>query len=127
MTVSQQLVWTALPTGADGNALTLSVFLAPQLSATTPPGESFAPLSLFPDFVDWPSTISAAPAGPVKFTVTFDGPSGPVTVKAKNVTAKPPNGFSPSAAWEAIFDPSTTQVESFSFEDYSTRPLMTFP
>ena len=61
MTVSQLLVWTALPTGRSGDTLTLSVFLAPQLSATVPMGDSFAPLSLFPDFVDWPGSISSAP------------------------------------------------------------------
>ena len=52
MTTSQHLVWTALPTGITGSTLNLSVFLAPQLTATIPAGNSFAPLSLFPDFVD---------------------------------------------------------------------------
>ena len=37
MTVSQLLVWTALPTGIKNGELTLSVFLAPQLNATAPP------------------------------------------------------------------------------------------
>ncbi len=126
-TISQKLVWTALPTGAEGSALTLSVFLAPQLSATSSQPSTFFPLSLFEDFVDWPGTILTALGGPVTFTVTFQGPSGPIAVPADNVTVGPPAGFSPSAAWEAIFDQSTTQVEAFAFTDYSKRPLMTFP
>jgi hypothetical protein len=128
MTVSQLLVWTALPIGRRGRHdkdVTLSVFLAPQLTATVPSGDSFAPLSLFPDFVDWPSSKSSH--GPITFTVTFEGPHGPLTVPATNVTPSPVAGVSASAAWKAIFDPMTTQVEPFNFEDYSTRTVHSFP
>ncbi len=129
MTVSQLLVWTALPAGRSsrhGGTLTLSVFLAPQLTATVPPGHSFAPLSLFPDFVDWPRSISTAPDGPITFTVTFDGPHGLITVPASDVTDADLD-VSASAAWKAIFDPATTQVEPFTFQDYSTRTVHSFP
>ena len=130
MTASQLLVWTALPNGMDDGrdqVLDLSVFLAPQLTATVPMGDAFAPLSLFPDFSDWPSTISSAPEGPITFTVTFDGPGGVLTVPATDVTPAIRPGVDAGAAWRAIFDPDTTQVEPFVFQDYSLRPVHSFP
>src|SRR5262249_29709860 len=127
MTASQQLVWTALPTGITGSTLNLSVFLAPQLTVTVPAGDDFAPLSMFPDFVDWPGAIAGKPGGPISFTVTFDGPHGSQTAPATIVTPAALGGVSASAAWKAIFDPDKTQVESFTFEDYSTRTIRSFP
>ena len=58
--------------------------------------------------------------------MTFDGPHGLVTVPATDVT-KPPATVSASAAWKAIFDPTTTQVEPFTFVDYSALPVHSFP
>jgi hypothetical protein len=130
MTASQLLVWTALPNGIDDahdQVLNLSVFLAPQLTATVPMGDAFAPLSLFPDFSDWPGTISSAPDGPITFTVTFDGPGGVLTVPATDVTPVIRPGVDAGAAWRAIFDPDTTEVEPFVFQDYSIRTVHSFP
>ena len=74
MTVSQLLVWTALPTGPRARPDPVGLPGPPAHGHRSPAGTAFAPLSLFPDFVDWPGSIIAAPAGPITFTVTFDGP-----------------------------------------------------
>ena len=128
MSLSQLLVWTALPNGVNENGnLNLSVFLAPQLTATVPKGQSFAPLSLFPDFVNWPVAINESPDGPISFTVTVTDGSSSFTETSTIVTPAPPYGVSPGAAWTAIFDAETTQVEPFTFEDYSARNIHSFP
>jgi hypothetical protein len=127
MTASQLLIWTALPTGRKGNTLTLSVYLAPQLTGTVPAGKSFTPLSEFPDFVDWPKSIMSAPDGPITFTVGFAGTSGTVSVPATIVATRVPHGFNPSTAWKAIFNPNTTAVTPFTFTDYSLKGVRSFP
>jgi hypothetical protein len=106
--------------------LKLSVFLAPQLTASIPMGDSFAPLSLFPDFTDWPGSASGAPDGPVTFTVTFNGPGGMFTVPATDVTPGHP-GVNAGTAWQALFDEDTTAVNPFVFQDYSARTVHSFP
>jgi len=128
MTISQQLVWTALPNGIDSSGLHLSVFLAPQLSADTPVGASFAPLSLFPDFVTWPTTATSTPGGPISFTVTLTDRFYNY-IKQATITTSVPSELSSvnaSTAWSLLFDAATTQVEPFGFQDYSQYAVETF-
>jgi hypothetical protein len=128
MSVSQLLVWTALPNGYDSSgALKLSVFLAPQLTADIPVGDQFAALSLFPDFANWPQAINQSPDGPITFTVTLSDGVNTFTENATNVTPAPPVGINPADAWAAIFDPNATSVNSFTFTDYSQRFINSFP
>lgn len=130
-TPPELLLWTALPNGVSGNTVTLSVFLAPQLTGTPLLGQSDVFLSQFPDWKNWPQTVASSPGG-ISFAVTFGQKSGSsivpgATVTATNVTPGPPSGVHPVSAWAAIFNPAQTQVESFTFQDYSTRPVATYP
>ncbi len=66
----QSLIWTALPNGytADGSGMRLSVLLSPRLD-TQDPTVTHKKLSVFfPDWEDWPKTLSNA-----KFDVTYNG------------------------------------------------------
>lgn len=100
MTLSQTVVWTALPNGITGDptarSLLLSVLVSPRLASDQPQ----APLS--GDFADWPARLADA-----TFTVHVPGVA-PVT--ATRVGQAPD-----SALWKALFGPSTT-VESYAFD-----------
>ena len=57
-TKMQQIIWTALPNGVEGDTLKLSLFVSPRLWASwTNPD-----LSQFPDWLDWPAVIEHDPA-----------------------------------------------------------------
>lgn len=115
--VTEVVMWTALPNGmTDGGDLKLSVFVSPQLSAEM--SDASTPLlSLFPDFVDWPSTMAA---GPVSFTVTFEG-FEPVAA-----TLDPSSVALDHAGWQAVFDPTITGVTPYAYEDLSAATLTSF-
>jgi len=118
---SQTVIWTALPNGrgASAGTLNLSVFVMPRLQ--TDEGGATPRLSLFPDFTNWPTTIGAAPSGPLSFTVTF-GALPPVTA-----TAAPGSPVPSARHWAAIFDPATTGVQPWQYFDLSDVPLRSFP
>jgi hypothetical protein len=128
MTTSQVLVWTTLPTGVSGGKLQLSVFLSPQLTASTPVGKSFAPLSLFSDFVDWPRTVTTSSGGPIKFAVTIASTTSSTveTVAADIVTPAGPHGVDAGTAWRDLFTESTTAVDPWKFTDYGARAVSSF-
>ena len=63
MARTQRIIWTALPNGADGTTLKLSVFVSPRLY-----NNSDTQLSAYPDFVNWAKRVSE-----VKFSVEFKG------------------------------------------------------
>ena len=112
--ISQRLIWTALPNGRGGGFLTLSVMLSPRLftdqSGATPP------LSSFPDFVDWPSTLAS-----IHFSVQLGGGSPhPATI----VT---PGALAPSSSrWTALFAP-TAFVRPFAYQSYAGRKVRSYP
>ncbi len=124
--VTQNLLWTALPNGTNGTTLSLSVFLAPQLSAPINPPATFAKLNQFPDFTNWPTTIAGAPSGPLTFSVNLVG-SVNVTETATIVTPAPPGSINVASAWTKLFDPATTSVNPFTVTDFSTYLLNSFP
>ena len=128
MTISQKIIWTALPNGIDGAGLHLSVFVAPQLTATVPVGANFATLSQFPDFVSWPTSIMSAPSGPIRFMVTLNDHFHTYQQPATIVTSLPAalTNINVANAWSLLFDPTTTQVEPFFFQDYSLSTIETF-
>jgi hypothetical protein len=102
MPKTQRIIWTALPNGADGTTLRLSVFISPRLY-----NSSDTQLSDYPDFVNWAKRVSE-----VKFSVEFKG--GP-KLKAKVVTDKPDNDL-----WTTVFKPNTF-VRAYKFPDASKR------
>src|ERR1700722_10015112 len=101
---TQVTVWTALPNGIAGNgSVNLSVFVSPQLQ--TNEGGAHPTLSLFPDFVHWPQTVSSPK---ISFAVTFAGhPTVTVT----------PNPALSEPRWVDLFDPNKTGVTSYQYED----------
>jgi hypothetical protein len=111
----QQIMWTALPNGlnANGDHLKISVLVSPRL--TTNSGVS-GTLDEFPDFLDWPATVAA-----LRFRVEFQG--GP---SFTSPPIKPPAPGFDSAAWKALFPPSSPVV-SFAFEDKSGLAVRSYP
>src|ERR1019366_4934326 len=109
----QTLIWTSLPYGNPGGGyLELSVFLSPQL--VTDEGNGNPTLSLFPDFVNWPTTIGPAGGNPITFKATFgNGKTVPATV----VDVSSPWTLNPGR-WAAVFDPNHTGVTNWGFTDY---------
>jgi hypothetical protein len=109
--LTEIVIWTALPNGvAAGGKLKLSVIVSPRLQSP-----SVNPiLSSFPDWVDWPSTISG-----VTFDVTFAG-----FPTIHNLT--PTNTAYDSTGWQAIFDPNQTAVESYNFHDFSGTQIISY-
>jgi len=95
--------------GADRKAR-LSVFVAPRLRAV----EQQALLGSFPDFLDWPNHVQP---GEISFDVEIE--NGP-RVHATTVS-QPPE----PTLWGALFA-SDTPVESFTFDDFADRPIVTY-
>jgi hypothetical protein len=112
---TENIMWTALPNGftAAGDGSRLSVLVSPRLITNAAVGT----LTEFPDFLDWPATVSG-----LTFMVEFQG--GP-TVPASPVT-EPGNPALDSAAWTALFD-STFPVRSYAFDDRFGVPVRSFP
>ncbi|HLI02029.1 MAG TPA: hypothetical protein VKV06_14670 [Acidimicrobiales bacterium] len=115
---TQTIIWSPLPNGrADASHLSLSVHVAPQLQ--TDEGGSNPRLTLFPDWENWPKTVASAAAGPLSFRVTFSG--------FPAVTVTPTLSVLESSKWAAVFDPSHTRVDSYTYTDYSTHQTVSFP
>lgn len=111
---TETIVWTALPNGRTGaSSVRLSVFVSPQLQ--TDEGGANPLLSLFPDWTVWPRTL-ATPA--LRFEVTFAG--HPAVAVAPDLS-----GLS-LTRWQALFDPATTGVTSYSYQDYSGTTINSF-
>lgn len=117
----QTILWTALPNGYsdDRRSLRISLFLTPRLEP-----DFDLHLVSFPDFVDWPATLSKS-----RFVLSFGvGPS--VTIAGKDLHG--PNriddhlGQADSVAWKALFPP-TTLVRGFQFRDLSKHSVLSYP
>ncbi|MGO9558159.1 MAG: hypothetical protein ACLPYW_03615 [Acidimicrobiales bacterium] len=109
MNVQQRVVFTALPQGLDGSRLRLLAFVSPRLYVVG--GPTVPHLSLFPDFVDWPSTK-------ISWKVIF-GSNAPVSA---TVASPAPD----SAAWKAVFS-STSYVQPYEYESFSGRVVNSYP
>ncbi len=118
--VTEVILWAALPNGftEDGD-LALSVFVSPQLNATMS-DHSNPLLSVFPDFVDWPTTIGTEGTA-IAFRVTF----GTTTGSLKPVDATYSASLD-SAGWQAVFSPTGTDVTPYEYTDMSGLPIKTF-
>jgi hypothetical protein len=117
----QTLIWTALPNGysADGSSLRVSVLLSPRLDAETDPEELS---SFFPDWEDWPQTLSGA-----TITVRCGGlwVSVPVAQTSGHNRVDTTLGALDSAAWKALFA-GDLFVEGFKFKDMSNHPVLSY-
>src|SRR2546428_6283499 len=109
----QSLLWTALPNGYsdDGKSLRVSLLLSPRLDAEADPDQ----LASFPDFVDWPGTLSDT-----KFVIHFGGDL--VAIAGNDFIGK--NRIDDRLAapdsnvWAALL-PDTTFVQGYKFRDLS--------
>jgi hypothetical protein len=117
----QALLWTALPNGYsdDGESLRVSALVSPRLDAQADPEQ----LSSFPDFVDWPKTLTEA-----KFVINFGGDAvaiaGDDTTSVNRVDTT--LGGPDTDVWKALF-PDTTFVRGFAFTDLSSNKVLSFP
>jgi hypothetical protein len=117
----QSLIWTALPNGysEDGASLRVSVLLSPRLDAQADPQEL---KSFFPDWEDWPQTLSTA-----RITVVCGG--APVEIPLTQLTGKhrvdTTLGAPDSAAWKALFR-SDLFVQGFVFQDRTNHPIVSY-
>ncbi|CAA9215086.1 MAG: hypothetical protein AVDCRST_MAG76-320 [uncultured Acidimicrobiales bacterium] len=112
MTLSQEMVWTALPNGLgpDGKPR-LSAMLTPRLRVT---GQDPPRLDSFPDFLDWPESVNAS-----TFQVLVDGQTGAIPASRESPPAD-------SGLWEMLFA-ATTLVRPFRFKDFALRNIRSFP
>jgi hypothetical protein len=118
----QSFIWTALPNGytPDGTALRLSVLLTPRLTLgpTDPPTLT----TFFPDWQDWPLTLSQA-----RFEIAYNG----VTVPIDADDLVGPNrvddrlGAPDSVVWKALFK-SALPVQSFVYQDLSNHSVLSY-
>ena len=108
----QEVVWTTLPNGGNGQRLRLSVFVTPKLMTDEKvAGQTHPVLSQFPDFQSW------ARRRP-QFTVHF---SGGQSVAAVRVSPDPD-----VALWELMFKP-TAYVKAYEFPGLDKRIVRSYP
>ncbi len=122
----QSLLWTALPNGysQDGKSLRVSLLLSPRLDPEADPLDPtiVEQLATFPDFVDWPATLTRT-----KFVIHFGADS--VTIDGNQTTGKnrvdDSLGMADSGVWSALF-PDTTYVKGYKFRDLSNHSVLSF-
>lgn len=119
---TEKLILTALPYGVirthdpsgAGTSLLLSVFFSPRLRPD--PGVKSPVLGMFPDFLDWPTTVSR-----MKFGVQFaGGPTLPARLHSKSHEAPS------SPLWRSLFRPALP-VESHVYDDYTGQFILSYP
>ena len=119
----QSFIWTALPNGftADRTGLRMSVMLSPRLDTQDP--LTISKLGVFfPDWQDWPQTLSSA-----RFDVTYNGSavSVPATTLAGPNRVDASVGVADSAVWKALFA-AATPVKDFKYTDLSPSVLLSY-
>ncbi|MCP4381804.1 MAG: hypothetical protein GY798_10405 [Hyphomicrobiales bacterium] len=106
------LIWTALPAGlrrdGDGEWLArVTVFLSPRLDVTA----DEAPLSVFPEFVDWPKTLRDLEPDGIEFLLEMhDGETVVASVNARPAPRVNEESAPDSQAWRGIFEESLPVV-----------------
>ena len=125
---TQSFLWTALPNDLteDGTGLRLSVLLSPRLAQTDlDPSLS----SFFPDWEDWPATLSQA-----TFRISYgdgvDGhPQDTVAISATQTSGvnriDGTLGLPDSDCWRALFT-GTLPVNNYAFENYINRYVLSY-
>jgi hypothetical protein len=117
----QSILWTALANGYsdDGRSHRISLLVSPRLE----PDQDPQVLS-FPDFIDWPATLSQS-----RFVVHFGGQptvsvsgqdfAGPTRVDGRL-------GRPDSSVWTALI-PKNTFVRGFKFRDLTQHAVLSYP
>ena len=108
----QQVMWTALPRGADATKLTLDVFVSPRLGVDAPV-DSYT-LAEFGEFEHWTKTVDEH----LTFEVELDDGS-------RHAAEIVPAALDDDA-WDHLFR-ATTFVRPWSFKDLSELPIYSFP
>lgn len=107
---TQHIMWTALPNGyAERLGYKVSVLVSPELTLTPALPHT---LEEFPDFVDWPETLSK-----VKFTFTYHN----AVIENPQLVSSPD-----SKVWKSVF-PKSTFVRSHQFEDRRGTIVLSYP
>ena len=120
----QSFIWTALPNGytADGTSLRLSVMLSPRLDPQHPLGHAQKLSTFFPDWKDWPQTLSNA-----RFDVSLNGQivsvNANTTIGANRVDSR--LGLADSTVWKALFH-AEMMVQPFTFTDLSNTRVLSY-
>lgn len=130
------LIWTALPAGMrrggeDEWLARISVFLSPRLQVN---GDE-APLSAFPEFVDWPKTLGDLETAGIEFLVHMHNGEGvAASVPARPAAVFEDNVTPDSRAWRGIFDetvrvtpfdaPDDTGLRGFAVQSYDARSVV---
>ena len=113
----QRVTWVLLPKEVSQNPLQLvfSVFVGPALTVSSAGAKPT--LADYPDWLDWPATLSRAEFG---VEITIEG-AGSLTTEA---TVLP--GQRSSALWRQLFPASTAVVPFDGPDDLTSRPVLTF-
>ncbi|HEY7282468.1 MAG TPA: hypothetical protein VID47_12835 [Actinomycetota bacterium] len=102
MSFSQRVIWTAIPNGTtSGGDLRVTAYVSPRLMSSS---AAIQDLSNWPEWVDWPATLTAA-----SIFVEIGG-----VAQAANLdpASDPPD----SAVWTKLF-PSSSPVRPYDFDD----------
>ena len=117
----QSFLWTALPNGytRDGSGLCVSVLLSPRLDPENQPSEL---TSFFPDWEDWPATLSKA-----TLKISYGGTSVTVPVAQTAGTNRVDDtlGTADSACWRALFH-GKLFVRGFQYKDLSNNIVLSY-
>lgn len=110
--MAEKLVWTVLPYGFDTSGqLRVSIVMSPRLTPNPGTGNAQAVLSGFPDFLDWPKTLSQLAFQLKTDNATFE-------LKLDKVAS--------SDAWKKLFT-GDMSVAPFVYTDMSLHNLNSFP
>ena len=117
----QSFMWTTLPNGytPDGSALRVSVMLSPRLDPQAQP-EVLA--SFFPDWADWPATLTGAT---MKITIGAGSVSVPLTQTTGPNRVDLAYGGPDSAVWKALFA-ADLFVRPYAYQDLSNNDVLSF-
>ncbi|MEH7278436.1 hypothetical protein ABWK26_23705 [Bacillus toyonensis] len=117
MDTTQSLLWIALPNGMmmdeNNRYLRLSVYVNPRLRS-----EQSTTLASFPDLLNWACSMQPDRA---KFSIEVDDGTQKKVVPAYRVTPPPIQSL-----WCSLFE-STIPVHPHEFDDYSNRPIVSYP
>jgi hypothetical protein len=117
----QSFIWTALPNGytKDGKLIRVSAILSPRLD---PQGDPNKLGSFFPDWEDWPATLTKA-----NFEIHYGGTT--VSVPANQLVGlnrvDTSLGTADSDAWKAIFH-DDLPVQKFEYKDLSSKLILSY-
>ncbi len=114
MALSQQIVWTPIPRGwnGDGTRLRCSIVISPRLQASNTTQRQ---LKHYPDWLNWPEHLADV-------AISLEFSNGAKVTASDYVRISQ----SQAAVWSAIFLPSTP-VQPYTFPVYAHLPISSYP